>query len=47
MVFSALIFIDRGYGLTIPAGFRLTRRGFYFTAVLAFPLNDANVIGKF
>jgi hypothetical protein len=46
MVFSALIFIDRGY-VTIPAGFRLTRRGFYFTAVLAFPLNDANVIGKF
>lgn len=47
MVFSPLIFIDRGYGLTIPAAFRLTRRGFYFKAVLAFSLNDANIIVKF
>jgi hypothetical protein len=38
---------DMGYGPMIPAAFRLTRRGFYFTAVLAFPLNDANVIVKF
>jgi hypothetical protein len=47
MVFSFLIFIDRGYGLTIPAACGLTHREFYFTGVLAFPLNDANIIGKF